>query len=38
MQQAGGGGGSYCGGISCYGATGGNSDDQGLVQIIQLFD
>ena len=36
-QQAGGGGGSYCSGLSCSGVTGGNTEDQGLVQIIELF-
>ena len=35
-QQAGGGGGSYCSGTSCSGTTGGNSKDDGLVQIIKL--
>ena len=31
-----GGGGSYCGGSSCWGASGGNSNDDGMVQIIEL--
>ena len=35
-HQAGGGGGSYCSGSTCSGVTGGNSDDNGLVQIVQL--
>jgi len=35
-QQAGGGGGSYCSGASCSGVTGGNSKDDGLVQIAEL--
>ena len=36
-NQAGGGGGSYCIGQDCSGLTGGNSNDNGLVQIIELF-
>ena len=36
--QAGGGGGSYCGGSSCSGASGGNSSEDGMVQIIELSD
>ena len=32
-QQAGGGGGSYCSGSGCSGVTGGNSNDDGFVQI-----
>ena len=35
-SQAGGGGGSYCGGDHCSGATGGNLNDDGLVQIMEL--
>ena len=35
-QQAGGGGGSYCSGASCSGVTGGNSKDDGLVQLAEL--
>ncbi|KAL9962001.1 hypothetical protein ACROYT_G031052 [Oculina patagonica] len=35
-QQAGGGGGSYCSGQGCSGVTGGNSNDVGLVEIIEL--
>ena len=35
-KQAGGGGGSYCNGQDCSGLTGGNSNDNGLVQIIEL--
>ena len=36
--QAGGGGGSFCGGLSgsCSGVSGGNLNDNGLVQITQL--
>ena len=37
-RQAGGGGGSYCNGSSCSGASGGNSNDDGMVQIFQLSD
>ena len=37
-NQAGGGGGSYCGGDSCSGVTGGNINDDGLVQFIVIFD
>ena len=36
LQQAGGGGGSYCSGTSCSGVNGGNSGDDGLVQIFEL--
>ena len=36
-QQAGGGGGSYCNGEDCSGLAGGNSNDDGLVQIMELF-
>ena len=36
--QAGGGGGSYCNGWSCSGASGGNSNDDGIVQIFELSD
>ena len=35
-NQAGGGGGSYCSGLNCSGTTGGNSKDDGFVQIIAL--
>ena len=35
-QQAGGGGGSYCSGTSCSGVNGGNSKDDGRVQIFEL--
>ena len=35
-NQAGGGGGSYCSGLNCSGTTGGNSKDDGFVQIIEL--
>ncbi|XP_078383748.1 uncharacterized protein LOC144666226 [Oculina patagonica] len=35
-HQAGGGGGSYCSGQGCSGVTGGNSNDVGLVKIIEL--
>ena len=35
-NQAGGGGGSYCGGDSCSGVTGGNVNDDGLVQITVI--
>ena len=35
-RQAGGGGGSYCRGQGCSGITGGNSNDAGLVRIIEL--
>ena len=34
--QAGDGGGSYCSGSNCIGATGENSKDDGFVQIIKL--
>ena len=37
-KQAGGGGGSYCGGSSCSTKTGGNVNDDGLVQITVLSD
>ena len=37
-KQAGGGGGSYCSGDSCSGVTGGNVNDDGLVQIAILSD
>ena len=37
-KQAGGGGGSYCGGSSCSLETGGNVNDDGLVQITVLSD
>ena len=36
-HQAGGGGGSYCSGQGCSGVTGGNSNDAGLVKIIEIF-
>ena len=36
LRQAGGGGGSYCSGQSCSGVTGGNSNDAGLVKIIEI--
>ena len=36
-KQAGGEGGSYCNGEDCSGLAGGNSNDDGLVQIIELF-
>ena len=36
-KQAGGEGGSYCNGEDCSGLAGGNSNDNGLVQIIELF-
>ena len=36
--QAGGGGGSYCSGSSCSGASGDNSNDDGMVQIFELSD
>ena len=35
-NQAGGGGGSYCSGSNCSGMNGGNSNDSGLVKILQL--
>ncbi len=35
-RQAGGGGGSYCSGQGCSGVTGGNSNDVGLVKIVEL--
>ena len=35
-EQAGGGGGSYCSGTSCSGVNGGNSRDEGLVQVFEL--
>ena len=35
-NQAGGGGGSYCSGSTCSGASGGNSNDNGLVEILEL--
>ena len=35
-SQAGGGGGSYCSGQGCSGVTGGNSNDTGLVKIIEI--
>ena len=35
-NQAGGGGGSYCSGCSCSGASGGNSNDDGMVQIVVM--
>ena len=35
-KQAGGGGGSYCNGEDCFSLTGGNSNDDGLVQITEL--
>ena len=35
-RQAGGGGGSYCRGQGCSGVSGGNSNDVGLVRIIEL--
>ena len=38
QNQAGGGGGSYCNGSSCSGASGGNSNDNGMVQIVVLHD
>ena len=38
QNQAGGGGGSYCNGSSCSGASGGNSNDDGMVQIVELSD
>jgi len=37
-NQAGGGGGSYCSGESCSGVTGGNVNDDGLVQIVVISD
>ena len=37
-NQAGGGGGSYCSGASCSGVTGGNVNDDGLVQIAVISD
>ena len=37
-HQAGGGGGSYCSGDSCSGVTGGNVNDDGLVQITIISD
>jgi len=36
QSLAGGGGGSYCSGQGCTGVTGGNSNDAGLVKIIEL--
>ena len=36
-KQAGSEGGSYCNGEDCSGLAGGNSNDVGLVQIIELF-
>ena len=38
LNQAGGGGGSYCSGASCSGVTGGNVNDDGLVQIAVISD
>ncbi|KAK2547415.1 hypothetical protein P5673_032583 [Acropora cervicornis] len=38
QNQAGGGGGSYCNDSSCSGASGGNSNDDGMVQIVELPD
>ncbi|XP_074631956.1 uncharacterized protein LOC141890395 [Acropora palmata] len=35
-SQAGGGGGSYCSGSGCYGISGDNPNDDGLVQIFNL--
>ena len=35
-KQAGGGRGSYCNGKDCFGLTGGNSNDDGVVQILEL--
>ena len=35
-NQAGGGGGSYCSGSNCSGVNGGNSNDNGLVKILEL--
>ena len=35
-KQAGGGGGLYCNGKDCSGLTGGNSNDDGVVQILEL--
>ena len=35
-NQAGGGGGSYCSGSNCSGVSGGNSNDNGLVKILEL--
>ena len=37
-KQAGGGGGSYCAGENCHGVTGGNVNEDGLVQITVIFD
>ena len=37
-HQAGGGGGSYCSGDSCSGVTGGNVNDDGLVEIAIISD
>ena len=34
--KAGGGGGSYCSGSNCSGVSGGNSNDNGLVNILEL--
>ena len=34
-KQAGGGGGSYCSGWNCSGVSGGNSNDNGLVKIVE---
>ena len=36
-KQAGSEGGSYCNGEDCSGLAGGNSNEDGLVQIIELF-
>ena len=35
-NQAGGGGGSYCSGSNCSGVSGGNLNDNGLVNIAKL--
>ena len=35
-KQVGGGGGSYCSGKDCSGLTGGNSNHDGVVQILEL--
>ncbi|XP_073231338.1 uncharacterized protein [Porites lutea] len=37
-NQAGGGGGSYCRGSNCSGVSGGNSNDNGFVKIVELSD
>ena len=37
-NQAGGGGSSYCSGDSCSGVSGGNVNDEGLVQIVVISD